>query len=92
MILFEALKLFRKTDPETSKQAALEAPTGLLERVMAELKQGPGTYEEIALRANLRPDQVWRRLSDAQRKGLAEPLDVTRPGSSGRHQRVWIAK
>lgn len=83
------IKLFRKGDPETSKEAAQSAPVGLIERILEELKNGPGTYDELATRTGLRPDQVWRRLSDAHRKGLAIPLEETRPGRSGRLQRVW---
>jgi predicted ArsR family transcriptional regulator len=82
----------RNTDPETSHAAAARIePSGARHRarIMAVLERGPGTFEEIALRAELRDSQVWRRLPDLQKLGFAEPTGEERPGASGRFQRVW---
>jgi predicted ArsR family transcriptional regulator len=62
----------------------------LIDIIYIELKlNGSGTYEELARRCKLRPDQVWRRLSDMEDQGFAEPLTLRRKGTYGRYQRVW---
>lgn len=83
----------RSTDPATSHAAAkqLDFAFELCSIIMICLKRRPGTFEEIASRTRLRPDQVWRRLSDLEKMGLARPTTETRRGSSGRQQRVWEA-
>lgn len=85
----------RNTDPGTSHAAAaaLHQFSGKLQdKLLDELaKNGPGTYEELAARTGLRPDQVWRRLSDMGKRGTAVPTDIERRGTSGRMQRVWRA-
>lgn len=83
----------RVTDPATSHAAArqLDFAFELCSIILMCLKRRRGTYEEIARRSHLRPDQVWRRLSDLERAGLARPTTETRAGSSGRQQRVWEA-
>ena len=83
----------RSTDPATSHAAAkqLDFAFELCSIIMICLKRRPGTFEEIASRTRLRPDQVWRRLSDLEKMGLARPTTETRKGSSGRQQRVWEA-
>ena len=64
----------------------------LIDIIYIELKlNGSGTYEELARRCKLRPDQVWRRLSDMGTYGYATPTGYKRKGSSGRYQRVWMA-
>ena len=62
----------------------------LIDIIYMELKlNGSGTYEELSRRCKLRPDQVWRRLSDMEDQGFAEPLTLRRKGTYGRYQRVW---
>jgi predicted ArsR family transcriptional regulator len=84
--------LARSNDPETSKEAAESTASfaGVYKNIIqAELKKGAGTFEELAGRTGLRPDQVWRRLSDLEKEGRAFPTSETRRGSGGRKQRVW---
>ena len=86
--------LARTDDPETSKQAAesTRAFAGQFKNIIeAELKKAPGTFEDIAGRTGLRPDQVWRRLSDLERESRAFPTNETKRGSGGRNQRIWKA-
>jgi predicted ArsR family transcriptional regulator len=86
--------LARTDDPETSKQAAesTRAFAGQFKIIIeAELKKAPGTCEDIAGRTGLRPDQVWRRLSDLERESRAFPTSETKRGSGGRNQRIWKA-
>lgn len=82
----------RNTDPNTSHSAE-ELLADLQGRHMAIVYQdlyrnGPGTQSELARRTGLRPDQVWRRLSDLEREGLIEYAGLDRPGDSNRLQRV----
>lgn len=85
----------RNDDPITSHAAAArvgeftQAHMAIIRASL--LGDGPGTYEEVARRTGLRPDQVWRRLSDMDRRGLAAPTGDYRPGSAGRLQRIWRA-
>jgi hypothetical protein len=94
LIMDFARRLARSGDPATSKKAAVRvkefSPT-LCSRIHEELKKRSGTFEEIAVRTGLRPDQVWRRLPDLQKMGLAIPTADERLGQSGRLQRVWVA-
>jgi predicted ArsR family transcriptional regulator len=90
----EPRKLARLEDPSTSKKAALrvdEFATNICAKIYRELKEGDGTYEQLAFRLGLRPDQLCRRLPDLQKAGYAEPTDKTAIGQAGRSQRVWRA-
>lgn len=64
----------RSTDPETSHAAAMKAnkvaPTHK-QRIVFLLKQRPDamTAWDIAEALGMRPDQVWKRVSDLQREG-----------------------
>jgi predicted ArsR family transcriptional regulator len=90
----EPRKLARLEDPSTSKKAALrvdEFATNICAKIYRELKEGDGTYEQLAFRLRLRPDQIWRRLPDLQKAGYAEPTERQHAGESGRLQRIWRA-
>jgi len=90
----EPRMLARAGDPLTSHDAAESVETFATKfryYILRELRNGPGTFEELAKRTGLRPDQVWRRLPDLEKEGLAFPTAETRRGVSGRQQRVWQA-
>ena len=90
----EPRKLARIEDPATSKKSALRVDAfagNICAKVYQELKKGDGTFEQLAVRLGLRPDQIWRRLPDLQKAGYAEPTEKESPGRSGRAQRVWRA-
>lgn len=90
----QANTLHRTGDPETSKQAAHrvgEFANTFMAVIYHELKKGDATFEELSRSTGLRPDQVWRRLPDLEKLGLAQATDLTRRGSGGRNQRVWRA-
>ena len=90
----KAHNLARLDDPATSKAAAKrvgEFGTDFCTVILAELRKGEGTYEELAYRTGLRPDQVWRRLPDLEKLGRAFATGEERRGSAGRSQRVWRA-
>lgn len=48
-----------------------------------------GNQEEIALIANMRPDQVWKRLSELEREGTIFNTGITRKLKSGIGGIVW---
>jgi hypothetical protein len=48
-----------------------------------------GTHEEIAVVCGLRPDQVWKRLSEAERDGKIFNTGITRKLKSGLQGSVW---
>lgn len=47
------------------------------------------THEEIAVLAGLRPDQVWKRLSEAERERTIFNTGITRKLKSGVSGIVW---
>jgi len=85
----------RRRDPGTSHAAARSMrsdASALMEQIHADLKlRGPSTQSELAARLALRPDQVWRRVSDLKNRERIADTGITRPGDSGRHQTVWSA-
>lgn len=90
----QAQLLARTDDPSTSKQAAArvsEFANNFISVIYESLKRGDATFEELAARTGLRPDQVWRRLPDLEKLGFAQATEQTRRGSSGRQQRIWRA-
>jgi len=90
----DALPLFRRTDPVTSKIAGTMAREfrGDHERKILEaLAAGPGTKDELAARCGLSEQQVARRMHGLARAGLVETTGTTRPSASGRPERVWKA-
>lgn len=58
---------------------------------LKELRVG-GTHEEIARAAGLRPDQVWKRLSELERDGKIFDTKLTRKLSTGVKGIVWQVK
>lgn len=48
-----------------------------------------GNHEQIAEAAGLRPDQIWKRLSEAQRDGEIFDTGCTRPLKSSVPGIVW---
>ena len=84
--------LFRKTDPETSKEAAESVPVARLEKIVYEaIKAAPNglTAEEIfqAL-PGIRLNSVTPRIAPLIKKGYIYDTGERRRSSSGRSQRV----
>lgn len=48
-----------------------------------------GTFAEIAVASDLRPEQVWKRLSEMQGEGMIYNTGITRKLPSGRQGSVW---
>lgn len=87
------LPLFRKTDPVTSKIAGTAAREFRGEherRIVEALAAGPAHRDEIARRAGMTRDAVWRRLAAMERGGLIEKAGIAR-GDSGLKQAVYRA-
>lgn len=84
----------RGTDPATSHAAAAAVPefaAGHYGRILLALQDhGPATVAELAARLGMGEQQVNKRLPELERAGAVSVLaGVTRPGASGRRQRVW---
>jgi DNA-binding MarR family transcriptional regulator len=91
--LFDALRTggaSRRSDPLTSKAAALELDaSGLYLACLQALDQGPKTSEEIAASSGLNLQSITPRLVPLEEAGLAERTTMRRPGASGRTRIVW---
>ena len=88
----DALPLFRRTDPVTSKIAGTMAREfrGDHERKILEaLAAGPGTKDEIAGRCGLSEQQVIRRRAALLRSGLVVLTGDMRRTASGNSAEVW---
>jgi predicted ArsR family transcriptional regulator len=85
--------LFRTTDPETSKlagQQAREFDRTNERRILEALAAGPAHRDEIARRAGMTRDAVWRRLAAMERRGDIQKCGTAR-GESGMRQSVYRA-
>ena len=83
--------LFRKTDPDTSFEAAATVPVERMEKIVYEaIKGAPDglTSEQIEKVTGLRSGSVTPRIAPLIRKGYIEATGERRKASSGRSQRV----
>lgn len=89
----EPVKLSRRSDPVTSHLAAArvgEFSSAHCQLICDALSEcGPMTCDEIAGHTGLLGHQVNKRVTDLQRKGMAEPTGELRLSGSGRQARVW---
>ncbi len=93
--MFDAVPRARRTDPLTSHLAAASATkfagTHQMQIHALLITYGPMTADEIAAHLRMTGHQCNKRLPELQRLGIARPTGHTRPGISGRMQRVWEA-
>jgi predicted Rossmann fold nucleotide-binding protein DprA/Smf involved in DNA uptake len=85
------LPLFRRTDPVTSKiagVAAREFKGDHERRILEALAAGPAHRDEIARRAGMSHESVWRRLAAMERRGEIEKCGTAK-GESGMRQSVY---
>jgi len=87
--------LARRSDPATSKASARKVEReSMLRALLMQFARADLTAEEAADQAGIgATDGNWKRVSDLLNAGHIEPIIVegeplTRPGSSGRQQRV----
>jgi hypothetical protein len=59
-----------------------------IKEALERLKIG-GTHEEIAIIAGMRPDQIWKRLSELEREEAIFSTGITRKLKSGVKGIVW---
>lgn len=83
----------RKTDPTTSHEAA-DSVKETAKHHMAIIHEtletnGPMGKDYIAQKSGLRPDQVWRRLSEMEKLGMVKLTGRTVDSFSGRKEREW---
>lgn len=84
--------LFRKTDPETSKEAAESVPVKRLEKLVYEaIKASPNgmTADELEQALpGVKLNSITPRIAPLIKKGYIEDSGERRRASSGRFQRV----
>jgi len=90
-------KLSRKDSPQTSKDAGERVNTSRLEKLVYEsIKKFGGMgciSDEILAMFPMYPySSITARYSALLRKNLIEIKDGTRPGRSGKQQRIMVAK
>lgn len=92
---FAARQRARRTDPETSHEAAREVVTFAHDhhaKILGSLvTQGAGTIYELAARTGLDHVAVARRLPELEEFKVARPTEIKRVGPTGRQCRVWVA-
>lgn len=94
MSLIETKRLARRTDPDTSHEAAARVH-GFKARhhfkILAALKSlGQAGAEQVAALAGIDSYAARKRLPELQRLGYVRVVDgQVRKTSSGRHERVW---
>jgi len=86
----------RAFDPQTSFSAAAKAgrsSQSIKQRVLTTLRQSgePMTSWDIARCLELRPDQVWKRISDLSSEGFIEPVDFE-VNDYGNIAHAWTAE
>ena len=87
--------LARRSDPQTSKDAAKSAADfasshcGII--LSALKKYGPAGKTRLAARTQISDVAVARRLADLQKQGLAEPTGETEINGKNRQERIWRA-
>lgn len=94
-INFDAFTHSRRSDPETSKDAARrvrEFAAGQCAEILTLLhKYGPMSPEQIASKLAIDKVAVCRRLPDLQKASKARPTGLTTGTIAGRRQRIWEA-
>ncbi len=80
-----------KTTSKLAYKSIQEHLPPLHTKIIQALKEiGKGTFREIAKAANLRDEQVWKRLSELKKKGeVIDDLDTKICPVSGRVCGVW---
>ena len=85
----------RKTDPQTSKDAAVEiehAAPQHFEKIHQVLQQfGPLGKDGIAYFAVMDGNQIARRLPEMKRIGMVDLTGKTVTSKAGRKEREWVA-
>lgn len=85
----------RKTDPQTSKDAAIEieetAPQHFAKIHDVLAKFGPLGKDGIAYFAVMDGNQIARRLPEMKRLGMVDLTGKTVTSKAGRKEREWVA-
>ena len=90
--LFSPTALARRNDPATSHATAMMAGgvrANHNKRILAALRLGPGSKDEIGARAGLIGHAVGKRMPDLRRAGLVELTGANRRSASGRPEQEY---
>lgn len=88
---YDALPLFSPTSHVTAMMAG-GVRADHINRILAALRLGPASKDEIGLRANLIGHVVGKVLPWLQRAGLIETTGANRRSASGRPDPEWRLK
>lgn len=92
MDAFEALRLARRDDPSTSKEAAQSlghTAATMRANLLSAFGRGSWTAEEAATQAGYTAeDGSWKRVSDLKSAGFIAPTGAKRLGSKGKYKDV----
>lgn len=87
------LNLARRTDPDTSHDAAArvkEFQSSHQHRILAAIQDlGEATVDEVARKCAIAAHAVGKRIPELERAGQIVATGAERAGDSGRLQRVW---
>lgn len=84
----------KKAIPQTSKDAYNsfdpEKIGEIYKKIVVALREMKvGTYEDIARKLKMKPEQIWKRMSEAHRLGLVHRTGIRKKMASGREGFVW---
>lgn len=87
----------KKNIPATSREAKKSLSPDWISQTENKILEtlsriGQGHYEDVAFAAGLKPDQVWKRLSDLHKKGKIIRTGERKMLSSKRMGFVWTLK
>jgi predicted ArsR family transcriptional regulator len=84
-----------RKNPETSKEAFRSLKSDELAEtykgiILALSRIGEGHFEDIALQMRVKPEKVWKRLSELAKDGLIYRPGTKKPLRSGRNGYTWM--
>ena len=81
----------RNNDPTTSMEAAASIPKEMHYDIILRTLYSYGALgkDGIARHSGLRPDQVWRRLSELNKLNLIRPTGKLVKSDAGRNEQEW---
>jgi predicted transcriptional regulator len=82
---------YRRTDPETSKEAAHSINAGTLEDQVYQymVKHGPTILDDVVRDLKMDKETASPRFAKLEDAGLIELTGIKRPGKKGRPQQEW---
>ena len=98
MVRFHArnkLNIMKSTKITSQIAAILIKPhiNNMHQRILKALENiKTGTFRQIAIETELEPDQVWKRMSELEKKGYVDGTDITICQKTNRPVTLWKIK